>query len=390
MTNAPPGWYANGVDLESWWDGERWHDVHRPVNSTVSPTPVAEYAPPNASQLSNSGVPALLLGDGINLERGSSGLKLVGVSRLGRYTIGGEQKHIPYEDLLTVELVSSGIRLRAGKHPVTVPIGRSNREAARRFVEALLEQHRTTTSQTIGSGERLSRAAKAALIETGVQRAFEARIPNLREVIRSGDIEAEGRQTIELKRWAREQGMRSWEEHVDQAAAKMREELDLNPLVLIGRLGSIRVYEDRLVDGGEAHPIDAFTEAQVYLDGQIQVTTRPSMGAALVTSILPGTALIGAMAFGKEKRHDSRVASFQVGSTNWTWSGSVPPQTISYPRALAQRINAIASALQDAAVARPPAPDQLTQLERIAALEQSGALSAEQAIAMRSKVIAES
>jgi hypothetical protein len=156
----------------------------------------------------------------------------------------------------------------------------------------------------------------------------------------------------------------------------------------------IVVFDDRVHMGAAAHAIDKFTEAQVYLDGQVQITTRPSMTAAAFGSVLPGSALIPAMAFGKKEKTDTRVAEFQIGSRDWSLRTKTPVGGLSTARSIAQRVNAIASGLADEAATRqaPQArleedADFTRQIERIVELERSGAISSEQAALMKARVI---
>ena len=68
----------------------------------------------------------------------------------------------------------------------------------------------------------------------------------------------------------------------------------------------------------------------------------------------------------------------------------IHPGNVSGPRMLAQQVNQAATALQDRSQPQPqsaPPADLVSQLERIVALEQSGPISAEQAEALKAKLM---
>lgn len=53
------GWYANGDEWETYWDGSAWTDQHRPKQPPMPPAPTAPPAPPVAAA-----APAAFTGDG--------------------------------------------------------------------------------------------------------------------------------------------------------------------------------------------------------------------------------------------------------------------------------------------------------------------------------------
>src|SRR5690606_6054895 len=75
----------------------------------------------------------------------------------------------------------------------------------------------------------------------------------------------------------------------------------------------IAIFEDWIVQGSVARPIDPYTQAQVYVDGQTQITTRPTLTRMALLSPLPGSALGAGLATAKKSVSDLRVAEFQVG-----------------------------------------------------------------------------
>lgn len=57
MTSTAPGWYPNGDQWETYWDGTQWTDQHRPVQPAGMP------APPLMWDLNFSSAPSSLYAD---------------------------------------------------------------------------------------------------------------------------------------------------------------------------------------------------------------------------------------------------------------------------------------------------------------------------------------
>lgn len=389
MTSAPAGWYPNGEGWETWWDGTGWHDQHRPVPPAPEQTPVQSDVEDVVAQAEP---PTTLSGSsGMTVERTDEGLRLSSTTWAGRNNIGGPEKFIPWADLLTLEFGRSILTIRASKTPISFAVSRKQLSAAPLFVSAAIAQHHAVTGRSLGAGGKLKRAQRAELMMAGTTQGIVGRLGPIREAIEREDVQAERELFLDLVGWAEGQGIKGAALWVHGELDDIRLELGLPELVFIAQLGNISVYEDRIIRGLEAHRIDAYTEAQVFLDGQKQVTTRPSLTAALVFAPLPGTALIGAQRFGNDRTHDSRKASFHVGSTGWMWAVSWPPDAIAGPRSVAQRINALAQAVADQSADATASGSNmggvLDQLERIGALEATGAISSEQAAALKAKLV---
>lgn len=158
------------------------------------------------------------------------------------------------------------------------------------------------------------------------------------------------------------------------------------------------IRSDRITSAGVTHAIDRYTHAQVFLDGQMQITQRPSLTTMALLSPLPGSALIPGLVFQKKEKNDSRIAKFQISSVGWSVSVPVPPDAISHPRQMADRINAAASEIEfkservarrqvvntSAAVASAPAHspsgnDLKAQLARLEALVADGTITENEA-----------
>lgn len=167
----------------------------------------------------------------------------------------------------------------------------------------------------------------------------------------------------------------------------------------------LEVRSDRVISPNKAHPLDANTTAQVYLDGQSLVSQRPTLTRMALLSPLPGTALIPGLALQKKETVDTRQGEFQVGGLGWSIRVMVHPDQLSGPRQMAEQINRRAGALDVAAAPAPtravapagasaaatPAPSAgesvLDKLERIQALRASGALTQDEADALKRGVL---
>ncbi len=80
--------------------------------------------------------------------------------------------------------------------------------------------------------------------------------------------------------------------------------------------GSIKFGSDWVALGAEIFPLVAVTDVEVYTDGQkyVNYTSRPSVGSALIGSVLPGSSLLWAMARPKVNRivDDDRESCIMV------------------------------------------------------------------------------
>lgn len=376
MSNTPPpGWYPNGEHWETWWDGLAWTEHHREV------APHAYAAP------------AALEGSGITIQRTDDGLVLVGTNWMGRSSIGGAERQIPFVELLTVEMLASGVRLRDGRWGLTISIPKERLGEAKAFVDEVLRQHYARTGRSIGSGEKLSRSDRAEAMSSGFDQALVGRLTPLRAALEAGDITAQTAAEWDLATWVRTQGVKKWKDRLEAEVGALRSQLGLPLLNQVGYVGDIGLYEDRVVRGREGHAIDAFTEAQVFLDGQKQVTTRPSAFAAAFGAFLPGSALVPALLMQEKETTDLRRAHFIVGSIGWSFGTGVQPNSVPVIRELAQRVNAVASAAQErssfaTATAAGGAPgDIVSQLNGIAELERTGVISPEQAETLKARII---
>jgi hypothetical protein len=174
---------------------------------------------------------------------------------------------------------------------------------------------------------------------------------------------------------------------------KAREIYELGSLAIAGKAlsGGLEVRSDRILTPTEAFPYDEFTNAQVFLDGQKQVSYRPSKTAGLLGAILPGTALIPMMAFQVKETDDSRKAEFVAVGASWTVNLQTPVSNIGNARSLAERINArasqISSSKKDSEKAVTPVSDPFEKIEKLAALYEKGLLTQAEFEAKRSELL---
>ena len=180
----------------------------------------------------------------------------------------------------------------------------------------------------------------------------------------------------------------------------------------IGR--STVIYSDRIFHGDECYIFDGDVAASVEIDGTILESSRPTLTRMAMGSVLPGSALIVGFAVPKKTREDKRSASFNIVHPRWRIHENLDPDRAPDTRGIAAQINAMSAAkTRLAAVVSPivppvqaraadpvspaaPAPsgsptagidEQLAQLERVAAMEAAGHLSAEDAAKMRAKIL---
>lgn len=193
-------------------------------------------------------------------------------------------------------------------------------------------------------------------------------------------------------------------------ARKLRRGAD--QIAAIGR--STIIYSDRIFHGDECYVFDGDVAASVEIDGTILESSRPTLTRMAIGSVLPGSALIVGFAMPKKTREDKRSASFNIVHPRWRIHERLDPERAPDTRGIAAQINAMAAAkarhaaveppaapltsnpsAEQAGTATPAAPaaptsridEQLAQLERVAAMEAAGQLSAEEAIKLRAKII---
>jgi hypothetical protein len=156
---------------------------------------------------------------------------------------------------------------------------------------------------------------------------------------------------------------------------------------------TVEVWSKRIRCLNQEYLLDEFVEAQVYLDGEIQVTQRPTLTRMAFGSVLPGSALIPGLAFQKKKKNDLRETVFTVSESNWSLSVEISPNQVTNARSVATQINVAAKKASKFPSHLTPDPipqssgstvDQLTKLE---ALRASGAISEEEFLLLKSQIL---
>jgi hypothetical protein len=156
---------------------------------------------------------------------------------------------------------------------------------------------------------------------------------------------------------------------------------------------TIEVWSKRIRCVNQEYLLDEFVEAQVYLDGEVQITQRPTLTRMAFGSVLPGSALIPGLAFQKKQKNDLRETVFTVAGANWNLSVEISPNQVNNARSIATQINLAAkkiskssthSTIESNAQSSASAVDQLTKLE---ALRTAGTISEEEFLLLKSQIL---
>ncbi len=333
--------------------------------------------------------------EGVTLGRTANGLILTATTRLGKTSIGADYVAVPYDAFGTIELLSDRkIRLVWDMTRKSFGVPKDMAVKIEPFVAAVAAAHAEVAGRSAGTGAKLTRQERKKL-QAGMKDAvLEQRLASVQEALLAGDIHAEGLETARVKNWARSQRLDGGEARVEEAIAALRAQHGIRNPQPVARFGKVTLYDDRIVRGTDAYPIDEHTTAEVFLDGQKQIVTRASLTSAAIGSILPGSAIIPALAAPSKKTHDLRSAQLIIGSTSWSWPLQIHPDAAGAARAFAQRVNALAAQRRSMTTAPTelsidPAPDVLTQLERLAKLQEAGLVTADEAASLKATILAE-
>lgn len=109
----------------------------------------------------------------------------------------------------------------------------------------------------------------------------------------------------------------------------------------------VKVYKTFISQNGINRFFDEYVTAELIVDGQIQVTHRPTLTRMALTSALPGPALAWGLALAKQKQHDSRRVIFTCTHPDWSISLNVDPNEVANAKALTMRINSICERISD-------------------------------------------
>lgn len=164
----------------------------------------------------------------------------------------------------------------------------------------------------------------------------------------------------------------------------------------------VKVYEGEIHVNGSIRQIDTSTFAEVVSNGQVLITTRPTLTRMALLSPIPGSALLPGLALAKKQTHDTRSTEIVVAGLNWQATARVNPNDVGRATAVANRINAIANSLMSSQV--PPTQNQMpvqpspsgikdldlaSQLSSLNELFRAGALSEEEFNKAKSRILKE-
>ena len=156
---------------------------------------------------------------------------------------------------------------------------------------------------------------------------------------------------------------------------------------------TIEIWSKRIRCGNQEYVVDEFVEAQVYQDGEIQITQRPTLTRMAAGAILPGTALIPGLAFQKKKKNDLRETVFTVSGINWSLSVEISPNQLTTARSIATQINQAAKKISKTTpmiapeVSAPTVGSKVDQLTKLESLRASGALSEDEFALLKSQIL---
>jgi hypothetical protein len=156
---------------------------------------------------------------------------------------------------------------------------------------------------------------------------------------------------------------------------------------------TIEIWSKRIRCGNQEYVVDEFVEAQVYQDGEIQITQRPTLTRMAAGSILPGTALIPGLAFQKKKKNDLRETVFTVSGIDWSLSVEISPNQVTTARSIATQINQSAKKISKTTpliateVSPPTAGSKVDQLTKLESLRSSGAISEDEFALLKSQIL---
>jgi hypothetical protein len=152
---------------------------------------------------------------------------------------------------------------------------------------------------------------------------------------------------------------------------------------------AIEVYENVVIHLGVEHTLDQFTSCEVTMNGQVQVTHRPTLTRMGLLAPLPGTALIAGFALGKKTTHDSREVLVTIASTSWTCSTRVSHSNLAKVKAIANRLNKICESLgvDSQREIKPSGESKIERLTELNKLLESGLISKKEADLLKNEIM---
>lgn len=133
----------------------------------------------------------------------------------------------------------------------------------------------------------------------------------------------------------------------------------------------------------EKHTVTAQTSAELHESGSVSAVRGRNLAAKGAGTLLLGP--VGTLMFGNAKTHvvDDRTWYLTLGDGTWHHGVEIPELFRVNALNFAERVNAAARAQQ----ARDPVSDRVSQLERLAGLRQSGALTEDEFVTEKRRLL---
>lgn len=148
MTNAPAGWYPNGPEWETWWDGTAWTDQHRPVVQPPQPDKASENVlsvraddeVPQQASAETPPTPMQLGKGGVEVTRTDTGLEFRAHGLLNKGVLGGAERTVAWDEDVSLEQIKNGLKVRARNFAVQVLVPKHQLAVVPDFISAAIAQ----------------------------------------------------------------------------------------------------------------------------------------------------------------------------------------------------------------------------------------------------------
>lgn len=180
----------------------------------------------------------------------------------------------------------------------------------------------------------------------------------------------------------------SWERHRQEIAQMLeRQRAGVLPgLQLSDGLIWVTIQGSRTDPGRtEKHPVTAQTAAALHESGSVTAVRGRNLAAKGASTLLLGPAGLLLVGNAKTQVMDDRSWYLTIGDDTWHHGLMIPETLRVNALNFAERVNAAARAVQARGTA--PAHDRVSELERLARLHQSGALTDEEFAASKQRVL---
>jgi hypothetical protein len=163
---------------------------------------------------------------------------------------------------------------------------------------------------------------------------------------------------------------------------------------------NVVVLATAIVFETEQYNLDGNVTVSLTVDGELITSHRPTLTRLAVLSVLPGSALAPGLALAKEKRVDERTAILSITHPDWQLVVQVMVDDLPKVRPIIHRLDTRLSQIERAQGAAPPTEGDSTsagtaasrasvveELSKLAALVESGFLTAEEATALKAGIL---